>query len=264
MAAAGATFVINFVANAVLARLLGPAEFGRYGYFVALATLLGSLTDWWGLRYIHQVHLPAHPDDASRALGATFRNVALAGLATAALGLAPPIVVQKTFGLLGEGSQPLHPAHLVMLGGAVFATGLVANLTSVFVGLSMFPPYNRLCVLVAVLSLAVAVLLRIERQAVADLAVWGWVLANGLAAVLMYFLARLPAPAITSKYPVHGIGVRAFLFNTLSRVDGRLGVYLLSAVSVDEQVGLFVLSAGLGAMVLRASSLASFISVPGL
>lgn len=262
-------FIFNFVATTLLARKLGPAEFGSYSLLVTAATLISTLTDFLGLRYLHLVVLPRNPKSVPTALRIAIQQALLGTVPILVFGVLLPETMDTAWEMI-VGATKVDSLTVALLLVAIVAVSLNNHGTHIRLAIGGVFHYNLANVINAVwVAGIIAVFVAFELPLNAILAIIVWIAGRGLgAAVTLWGLRPGQASAHHDSGKPYGrewkTGVRAFLLNVLTLASTRASFAMVAVVLGRTQLGYFALGQSLSEMLNRIPSLAGQVASPVL
>ena len=236
-ASRAAVAVAGAAATVVLARLLGPAAWGRYFVAQSLVAMLLSATTL-GVEHGIAYYVGAGRWAARAALAAATRVAVLTGAAGAGAGIAVRLLVPSAFAGLPVRLTAVAVAGLPFALGWLYAS-YVALATDRYEASMLMPAAQA--VLVLVLGVPGAVLFGVSG------AVAGATLASVAVGVgaLVYGRRRLPdaGPAEPGQLRrAISFGVKGYAANALQLLNYRLDLFVLAAVASTATVGRYSLA----------------------
>jgi len=225
------------IATIVLARVLGPHDWGAYSIAVSLAAILVAATTLGvdqGIAYF----VGARKWDPRAALGSALRMAAVAGTIGAFLGLAARLVVPSAFAGL--------PVWLV----AVAVAGVPFSLALAYAS-SIALASDRYEVSMAMPAVQAGLLLAVSVPAAVLFGRTGAVVAPTLAAMVTSIGAiawarrRLPQARSTQEGQLRraiSFGIKGYGANALQLVNYQLDLFILAGVASAAAVGQYALA----------------------
>ena len=230
--------VTGGIATIVLARVLGPHDWGGYSIAVSLVLILVALTTLGvdqGIAYF----VGARKWEPRAALGSALGMAAVAGTLGAVVGLAARVIVPSAFAGL--------PVWLV----AVAVVGIPFSLALAYAS-SIALASDRYEASMAMPALQAGLLLVVSVPAAVLFGRTGAVVALTLATVvtsigaIVWARRRLPRPRSTEEGQLRraiSFGIKGYGANALQLVNYQLDLFILAAVASAAAVGHYALAA---------------------
>jgi len=254
-----------FLLGIVVARFIGPDEYGRYATALALILLLdailGSPLDWAVVRFG-----TLHADDAERVeglLGATFK---LKAAVAVALFLTALVFSEPIAGLLFP-EAPSASKLLLSLLAATIALLALRSLASYLQLKRSFRKYALLDLATAIVRIALVAPLLI--YGIDD--AWAFVGLYGLAAAIVFVggllwirptFMRAATPSREDRRALIGFCGSTTLIMILGAVSGRADILMLGALAGGAQTGLYAAAAHVAMLATMIAGYAAVVIQP--
>jgi len=229
--------VAGGVATVVLARILGPHDWGGYSIALSSLTILAALTTL-GLNHGIAYYVGSGRWGPRAAFGASLKVAAVAGLLGAGAGVAARALVPSAFAGLSLWLAAVAVAALPFSLVLVYVAAVAVATDRYEAAMSM--PAVQASLLVAV-AIPAGILFG-EAGAVVALA-----LATAVAGIVAITWAQRKLPRGTANEPgqlrrAMGFGVRSYSSNALQLVNYQLDLFILAAVAPAVAVGQYALA----------------------
>ncbi len=245
------------ITTIVLARVLGPHDWGGYSIAVSLVSILGALTTL-GVNQGLSYYVGSRMWAPRAAFAASLRVAALAGTLGAGAGLVVRTLVPSAFAGL-----PLWLTAVAVV--ALPFTLALVYAAAVAVATDRYEASMSMPAVQATLGLAIAIpagVLFGRTGAVAALTISTTVAGIG---AIGWALRRLPAGARGERGQLRraiGFGVKSYSANALQLVNFQLDLFILAAVAPAAMVGQYALAASATLLLLLLPRALSIVLYP--